>query len=211
MIRHNLCPTTFVKNSKYDNLEGIEYSHRQWEGGNYKFVKNKPGLVPGILRFLWKERKKVKKQMAAAFFKSKELKKEGKVEEAEKWSILGSVLNGKQLAIKISMNSIYGAFGAITFSIPCKPISSTVTYIGRTMIKRSKNCAEKWYDGSYALKGIKKENEEIETENGKKKIKDLKVEEDKIKTPSGHWKEIKQIIKFEKVTTDEGTFLVRVK
>ena len=119
MIAKNLCPTTFVKNSKYDNLEGVEYEHHQWDGGNYKFVTNKKGLVPGILIGLWEERKKVKKEMGVAFFKSKTLKREAEeigdkqkiqelLEESERLEILGSVLNGKQLAIKVSMNSIYG-------------------------------------------------------------------------------------------------------
>jgi DNA polymerase delta subunit 1 len=210
MIAKNLCPTTFVKNSKYDNLEGVEYEHHQWDGGNYKFVTNKPGLIPGILISLWEERKKVKKEMGEAFFKSKTLEKEGKLEEAEKWRILGNVLNGKQLAIKISMNSIYGAFGSVTFSIPCKAISSTVTYTGRKMIDHSKSCAEKFYDGSEAYKAIKSQNEFLETENGKKKIKDLTIGQDKVLTPSGHWKEIKKMVKFEKIETENGIFIVQV-
>lgn len=221
MIAWNLCPTTFVKNSKYDNLEGIEYKHFQWDGGNYKFVQNKQGLVPGILSSLWAERKKVKKEMGNAYAKSKSLKEEAETEEnpekrkklldeSKEWKIKGDVLNGKQLAVKVSMNSIYGAFGATTFSVPCKPISATVTYTGRCMIEHSKNCAQNWYDGSYKLKTIKSEDEEIQTETGNKKIKDLIENEDKLQTPSGHWKTLKtkKYVRLFKVRTNKGTFIV---
>lgn len=149
MIAWNLCPTTFVKHKEFDNINGIEYSHFQWEGGNYKFVQNVPGLVPGILKNLWIERKKVKKQMESELVKAREYP------EQQSHKMMASVLNGKQLAIKVSMNSIYGAFGSSNFSIPCKPISSTVTYNGRKMIEHSKTCAESWYDGSVQCGGVK--------------------------------------------------------
>lgn len=152
MIAWNLCPTTLVKNNNFDNLEGIQYSHFQWEGGNYKFVQNVPGLVPGILHRLWVERKKVKKLMDIELSEAREC---SDADSKARHKILAGVLNGKQLAIKVSMNSIYGAFGSSTFSIPCKPISSTVTYNGRKMIEHSKLCAETWYNGSVECGGVK--------------------------------------------------------
>lgn len=216
MIAWNLCPTTFVKNTKYDNLENVDYHHFQWDGGNYKFVQNIEGLVPGILTRLWSGRKHVKKEMGAAFKESKAWKQKAEeeqdpklrvyqLEQSEKMKVLGNVLNGKQLAIKVSMNSIYGAFGAHTFYIPCKPISATVTYVGRQMIDHSKNFAETHYDGSEKAKIIRNVNDEIEIENGEtKKIKDLKIGKDKILTPSGHWKEVKKIEKVYKINTKSG-------
>lgn len=138
MIAHNLCPTTWVRLPKYSDVDGIEYKNFKWEGNDYTFVQNVEGIVPGILSRLWSERKRVKREMAS-----------------EKDTRMKAILNGKQLAIKVSMNSIYGFFGVKAGVFPCKPISSTVTYIGRTMIEHSKNCAEKWYDGSEKSKGIK--------------------------------------------------------
>jgi hypothetical protein len=78
------------------------------------------------------------------------------------------------------------------------------------MIDHSKSCAEKFYDGSEAYKAIKSQNEFLETENGKKKIKDLTIGQDKVLTPSGHWKEIKKMVKFEKLETENGIFIVQV-
>ena len=138
MIAHNLCPTTWVRLPKYQGIEGVEYKQFRWGINDHWFVQNKEGIVPGILSRLWEERKKVKRKMAA-----------------EKDTRLKAILNGKQLAIKVSMNSIYGFFGVKSGIFPCQPISSTVTYIGRTMIEHSKKCAEKWYDGSERCGGVK--------------------------------------------------------
>lgn len=136
MIAHNLCPTTWVNDGSYNNLEGISYA--KWE--DHTFVKNVRGVVPEILERLWKERNAVKRQM----------KKES--DPGRK-----AVLNGKQLAIKVSMNSIYGFFGVTRGILPCRPIAETVTRIGREMIEHSRTCAEEWYDGSDACGGIRAE------------------------------------------------------
>ena len=137
MIAHNLCPTTWVRLPKYDNIEGVEYKHVEWGNNNHKFVQNVEGVVPGILTRLWGERNKTKAEM-----------------KKEKDPRMKAILNGKQLAIKVSMNSIYGFFGVTAGILPCKPIAATVTYIGRNMIEHSKNCAEKWYNGTPEAGGV---------------------------------------------------------
>jgi DNA polymerase delta subunit 1 len=138
MIAHNLCFSTFVMKEKYDNIKDVKYLHKKWEAGDYKFAQNVEGLLPKMLKKLWAARKVAKKQMKNA--PTPELK---------------AVYNGKQLAIKVSMNSIYGFTGASTGMLPCKPIASTTTTIGRGMIQHSKNCAESWYDGSEDSNGVK--------------------------------------------------------
>ncbi len=59
---------------------------------------------------------------------------------------LYAVLNGVQLAIKVSMNSIYGFTGAKYGRLPNKRIAAAVTACGRQMIAHSKRCAEEWYN-----------------------------------------------------------------
>jgi DNA polymerase delta subunit 1 len=134
MIAFNLDLVTYVKDPKYLDIPGIEYKTFSWEGGNYTFVQNRPGIVTGILRDLWKMRKEKKKLMAQAY------------ENGD--SELAKVYNGTQLAIKISMNSVYGDLGSDNSAISCKPISACVTYNGRCMIEHSKKCAETWYNGA---------------------------------------------------------------
>ena len=49
-----------------------------------------------------------------------------------------AVLDGRQLALKISANSVYGFTGAQVGQLPCLAISSSVTSFGRVMIEQTK-------------------------------------------------------------------------
>jgi len=55
------------------------------------------------------------------------------------------VLDGRQLALKISANSVYGFTGATIGKLPCLPISSSVTAYGRQMIEKTKQEVESEY------------------------------------------------------------------
>ena len=127
MCAENLCYSTLVMNSKYDNLPGVTYE----QFGPHRFAQGVDSLLPVILMDLKAFRKKAKKLMAAA---------EGTPMEA--------VYNGQQLAYKISMNSIYGFTGASKGMLPCVAIASTVTMRGRQMIEETKNYVEKNFPGS---------------------------------------------------------------
>jgi DNA polymerase delta subunit 1 len=142
MIAHNYDYATIVEDPEFDNLPGVEYFDMNWDEDdtdsdgneikrnvNVRFVQNRTGIMPKILDRLWKERKAIRKQM-------KGLKDEN----------LYAVLNGVQLAIKVSMNSIYGFTGAKYGRLPNKRIAAAVTACGRGMIAHSKKCAEEWYD-----------------------------------------------------------------
>lgn len=127
MCAHNLCYSTLVMNSKYDNLPGVEYE----QYGPHRFAQGVQSLLPTILTDLKAFRKKAKKLMAQA---------EGTPMEA--------VYNGQQLAYKISMNSIYGFTGASKGMLPCVAIASTVTMRGRQMIEETKNYVEANFPGA---------------------------------------------------------------
>ena len=45
------------------------------------------------------------------------------------------MLNGRQLALKVSANSVYGFTGAVVGKLPCLQISASVTAYGRAMIE----------------------------------------------------------------------------
>ena len=161
MIAKNLSHDSFVP-PEQERIPGIEYEDIIWENENEKyhftFVKRESfqGILPEILDRLWKERKKIKKEM----------KKESGIKKM--------VLNGKQLAIKVTMNSIYGFCGATTGMLPCKPIAACTTAVGRQLISETKSLAEKWYPGSVGVYGdtdsvymrfpLKKENFNSEEE-----------------------------------------------
>ena len=123
MIAHNMCYSTVVLDQKYNNLDSFEYSTIDCGGGNsFSFVQNQPGVLSGILQNLWKTRKITKREMNSATD-----------------PFLKTVLNAKQLAIKVSMNSIYGFTGAVVGALPCLEISQSVTGCGRQMIEQTQN------------------------------------------------------------------------
>lgn len=135
MMAHNLCHSTYVNDERYDNLDGVEYF--QYE--KCRFAQTTEGVLPNMLRNLAKNRKQAKKDMAKA-------KEAGDM-------FMYAVYNGKQLAFKVSMNSIYGFCGASIGALPCKEVAASTTGIGRGMIEHTKNCVEEWYPGSDVVYG----------------------------------------------------------
>ena len=131
MIAHNLCYSTLVLDDRYANVPGVEYE----VFGGHKFAQNVPSLLPAVLVELKQFRKKAKQDMAAATGSMKQ------------------VYNGKQLAYKISMNSVYGFTGAGKGMLPCVPIASTVTMKGRSMIEETKNYVEEHFPGAHVRYG----------------------------------------------------------
>lgn len=138
MISNNLCFTTYVTDQKYANLPGVKYKTVEMDTKEgfktYKFVQEDgnvqgEGLLPHILKHLLSARRKAKKDMNNATD-----------------PFVKAVYNGKQLALKVTCNSVYGFCGAGNGMLPCIPIASCTTTIGRNMIEKTKNLVEKHYD-----------------------------------------------------------------
>ena len=135
MRAHNLDHSTLVMDPKYDNLEGVEY----FQVNNHRFAQNHEGIIPKMLKLLAQNRKKAKKEMAKA--------------EERGDTFAKALYNGKQLAFKVSMNSMYGFCGANVGMLPCKPVAESTTCVGRNMIEKTKNLVEEWYPGSDVVYG----------------------------------------------------------
>eukprot|EP00928_Gymnodinium_smaydae_P053270 TRINITY_DN37302_c0_g1_i1.p1 TRINITY_DN37302_c0_g1~~TRINITY_DN37302_c0_g1_i1.p1 ORF type:complete len:1054 (-),score=284.41 TRINITY_DN37302_c0_g1_i1:242-3403(-) len=127
MMAHNLCYTTLMKPEQALTMDPSQVTTTP---SGCKFVKNETrrGLLPQILEELLAARKRAKKAMGEATD-----------------PLTKSVLNGRQLALKISANSVYGFTGATVGQLPCLEISSSVTAFGRQMIDHTKNLVEKTY------------------------------------------------------------------
>lgn len=130
MCAHNLCYSTYVMDQRFMNLPGVEYE----KFGNHVFAMSKdgvriPSLLPVILERLKVHRKEAKKMM---------------VQDPENYEIY----NARQLAYKISMNSVYGFTGASNGMLPLVAIAETVTFVGRRMIEISKNHVETNFRGA---------------------------------------------------------------
>ena len=131
MMAHNLCYSSWLQDkahaARYNLIEGEDYIVTP---NNDLFLKNKvrKGLLPTILEDLLSARKKAKS----------DLKKETD-------PFKRAVLDGRQLALKISANSVYGFTGATIGKLPLLAISSSVTAFGRVMIEKTKELVEAKY------------------------------------------------------------------
>nr|XP_054761921.1 DNA polymerase delta catalytic subunit-like [Lytechinus pictus]XP_054761922.1 DNA polymerase delta catalytic subunit-like [Lytechinus pictus] len=127
MQAHNLCYTTLLSPSMKENLAPDQYI--KTPTGNY-FVKKavRRGILPEILEDLLTARKRAKA----------DLKKETD-------PLRKKVLDGRQLALKVSANSVYGFTGAQVGKLPCLEISQSVTAFGRMMIDKTRQLVETKY------------------------------------------------------------------
>ena len=125
MIAHNICYSTLVP----DNME-IDNSRVDISPTGARFMKKSEceGVLPIILRELLAARKVAKRDMAK---ETDPLKK--------------AVQNGRQLALKVSANSVYGFTGATVGQLPCLAISRTVTSFGREMIEMTQQVVTEHY------------------------------------------------------------------
>jgi DNA polymerase delta subunit 1 len=137
---HNLSHDTLVTDESYLNLPGVEYWTIEWGQGEnlrkYTYVQNLPGVLPKVLENLAKSRKQSKLDM------------KNSTTDFEK-----KIHDGKQLAYKVVMNSVYGTTGANFGPVACKAISETTTARGRQMIIETKDFCETRYPGSYVVYG----------------------------------------------------------
>ena len=127
MRAHNLCYTTLLSPEEALKLPD---SDKELSPCGHWFVRDsvRKGLLPIILEELLTARSQAKKDMKNA------------TDDFER-----DVMNGRQSALKISANSVYGFTGATVGSLPCIPISSSVTAYGRNMIEKTKNMVEAEY------------------------------------------------------------------
>jgi DNA polymerase delta subunit 1 len=112
------------------------------EGGDFEYVLKKTdvcfltapkryGILPEILHQLLNERSRVKKLRKKYGEKSMDY----------------AVLDGRQLALKVCANSVYGFTGAGMGYLGEKRIASSVTRVGRGMANHTKAmCEEKYKD-----------------------------------------------------------------
>ncbi|KAL1301127.1 DNA polymerase delta catalytic subunit [Arachis ipaensis] len=126
MMAYNLCYCTLVTPEDVRKLNLPPESVNKTPSGE-TFVKSnlQKGILPEILEELLAARKRAKADL-----------KEAK-DPLEK-----AVLDGRQLALKISANSVYGFTGATIGQLPCLEISSSVTSYGRQMIEHTKKLVE---------------------------------------------------------------------
>ena len=154
MRYRNMCYSTLVSPATIKELnlvEDVDY-HRIADAdivgnGELKITKHdddtcfltherRPGVLPAILASLLGARKRAKKDMKTA-----------------KDANMYNVCNGRQLALKLVCNSMYGFTGTSYGYLPCLHIASAVTATGRFLALSTKAIVEQNFPGCQCVYG----------------------------------------------------------
>ena len=184
IISRNVSHETLVTSPEYDNLPNYIYydvTYRNMDGTNIstttcryaklidKYIESEPkkskfGVIPTILMKLLDERKATKKEM-----------------EKEKDYFKKSILDGKQNALKVTANSIYGQLGAPVSPIYFKHGAACTTAIGKEMLCLGRDFVEgkfvKILEELYGAIGNEEKFEEILRRNLKENERDENFEQ----------------------------------
>lgn len=129
MMSHNLCPSTLILDDVHALDQSKVVEHCVSSELAVKFTIGHRGILPRILEELMHERSQVKKQIKQHLKAAKEA---GVEEDRDRETALAKVCDGRQLALKVAANSIYGACGAVaTGKVPCLAVSAATTFQGR--------------------------------------------------------------------------------
>lgn len=136
MIAENISHEMFVDDPKFEDLPNytyniIKFDQERADGTKEEVVckyakeKDKFGVIPEILNDLLTERKQVRK-----------------LEEVETDVFMKAIYNGRQLALKLTANSLYGQIGAGTSPVCYVKLAASTTAVGRSQIMIAKNFVE---------------------------------------------------------------------
>jgi len=117
MRAYNICPTTIIKDEQCDEKVVL--------GNNVEFSTKHVGIVPQILERLFNERVQYKTMM-----------------KTTKDTTLYNQYDNMQYALKILLNSVYGMFGFTRARLYDVDIASSVTYVARDTLLKTKAVIE---------------------------------------------------------------------
>eukprot|EP00968_Pinguiococcus_pyrenoidosus_P017990 scaffold1833_cov255-Pinguiococcus_pyrenoidosus.AAC.8 len=123
----NLCYSTLITPQAAMQMDDEDYEKSPC-GFYFLRREKRKGILPEILEELLGARKRAKKDMKNA------------TDAFEK-----AVQNGRQLALKVSANSVYGFTGATVGQLPCLEIASSVTSYGRELLLQTRSLVEAHY------------------------------------------------------------------
>lgn len=140
MMQYNMSPETYmpdtrenvtidmVMNGEYKNENSEEYSVC---ANGVCFDNRKLGVIPGIIFEMYARRKKLKQEMLAL-----EQQEENEKDPKEKTRLKKQIvqLHNAQMAIKISMNSLYGATANRYFLYYIKDMAEAITTSGQLSV-----------------------------------------------------------------------------
>ncbi len=168
IIAYNICFSTLVRDT--DNIPDEMCNIVEWEDHigckhdtvkrttkpskvicakrKYKFLKSPMGVLPTLLLNLLDSRSQTKKEMKACKKQHYEMTEKDKASpEGVALAVYIEVLNKRQLAMKVSANSMYGAMGVKRGYLPFLPGAMCTTAWGRMNIMRAADRLQKVHKG----------------------------------------------------------------
>jgi len=174
IISHNIDPSTFVIDDsvpdelchviEWDEHDGCEHDPKEIERRQlvaegkrkkapdtvtcmhhrYRFLKEPAGIYPTTLRKLLEARRQTRKEIGEIKEKMKNME-DGPEKNA--LDIMANVLDKRQLAYKVSANSMYGSFGVQQGRLPFREGAMSTTARGRQSIEKVADFVQKKYEG----------------------------------------------------------------
>ena len=142
IMQYNMSPETIVDGDQYNvNIESLIDKQTTFKdtgksiGGNGQvFRTDKKGILPEIIDGMYNERVGIKRQMLDA---QQALQKADKTDKQTIYSIERdiAIAENRQMAIKILLNSLYGALGNKYFRFFDQRIAEAITLSGQLSIK----------------------------------------------------------------------------
>lgn len=153
IVQWNMSPETIVSNTKPLTVHECLYESFNFDknycyaANGVKFKRDKQGHIPAIIVKMYDERKKIKEKMLETEREIESLKNElfelkgeynteieVKLQELERKKIQ---LHNNQMALKISLNSLYGALANKYFRHYSQPMAEAITLTGQLSIQWS--------------------------------------------------------------------------
>jgi len=139
IMQYNLSPETMVVGKSLDvtvarlidkkfNLDDLQDENYCMTGNGYFFKNNKQGIFPEIVQKLFDDRQKYKKLMITAQKKYEDTKDKNYQKDIAKY-------NNFQMARKIQLNSLFGAWGNEFFRFYDDKIAEGITITGQYIIR----------------------------------------------------------------------------
>jgi len=149
IVQWNMSPETIANGLR---TSGVEYYLNKKEpvdsAQNYtvaangsQYRKDRPGIMPLIIEKYFDERQKVKREMLAEESKLEILGNDTRTIAETKTNI--DRLGNQQMAIKILLNSLYGALGSRYFDYYNISMAEGVTFTGQLVVKWSEKALNK--------------------------------------------------------------------
>jgi len=150
IVQYNMSPETIIdgvhSNSviHLDELNRIDASEHIVAANGTHFSREREGVLPRIVKKLYDQRVEIKSRMMTAKKRKERLKSDEAATE-EIWACDRDIsrLNNEQMAVKILLNSLFGASGNPYFRYYDLRIADGITMTGQLIIRWAENAINK--------------------------------------------------------------------